>query len=367
MAGWTAGGVVSKTMALALQSAGAEVVVLAQPEQKVGSLPLLTPPAPAYWPGEWTLRKMMGLPSRNTLPAFAKEARLDVLLPVVAPLSGRGLPRVGWIPDLQHKHLPELFPTDQLAILDRRFQELTLSSDRMIFSSEDSAQDFRRFFPGFENRISVASFPSLFAFEPPAGDPREVCRQFHLPEKFLLVVNQFWRHKNHRVVAKALGILKGRNRRITVVMAGMPADYRDKENSSLSETMQSAAAGRCWEDCLILGKLTREQIEGLLRSATALVQPSRFEGWNTSVEDAKALGCPLFLSDLPVHREQCPDAQGFFDCDNAEALADLLAEQWDTLPARPDAQRETQALAETAVRAKAYGERLQNICREAIA
>lgn len=33
------------------------------------------------------------------------------------------------------------------------------------------------------------------------------------------------------------------------------------------------------------------------------VNPSFYEGWSTTVEEAKSIGVPLLLSDIPVHRE----------------------------------------------------------------
>jgi glycosyltransferase involved in cell wall biosynthesis len=54
------------------------------------------------------------------------------------------------------------------------------------------------------------------------------------------------------------------------------------------------------------------------------VNPSRFEGWSTTVEEAKAVGTPMLLSDIPVHREQAPHAD-FFGTDDAAAMADAIA------------------------------------------
>jgi glycosyltransferase involved in cell wall biosynthesis len=64
----------------------------------------------------------------------------------------------------------------------------------------------------------------------------------------------------------------------------------------------------------------------LLRGSTALINPSRFEGWSTSVEEAKSFGVPLILSDIGVHREQTGDATRYFGVDDPAMLADQLSE-----------------------------------------
>ena len=56
----------------------------------------------------------------------------------------------------------------------------------------------------------------------------------------------------------------------------------------------------------------------------ALLNPSRFEGWSTPVEEAKALGTPMALSGLGVHREQVGEAAIFFDAHDADACAEAL-------------------------------------------
>ena len=365
MSGWAAGGVVSRTMALSLHAAGAEVVFLTrQPEDAPACLRTVTPPKPDYLPGEWTLRKLSGWKKTSVTSICARRAGVDVLLPDVEVLGSSSLRTVGWIPDFQHLHLGNLYSADQKTVLNRAFEDLARRSARMLFSSQDCRRDFVETFPDFAAKARVASFPSLLAFETPPNPPVQVCAKYHLPERFLLVINQFWRHKNHRIVPEALSILRERRLDVPVVMAGMPVDYRDKHNEALSETLQAAARGGVWPRCFILGKVPREDLIALLRTAVAIIQPSRFEGWNTTLQDAKAIGCPVIVSDLAVHREQCPQALGFFPPDDAGALADLIAANWDELPARSDAMRESTALAAELAFAHAYGRQLAEICAE---
>jgi hypothetical protein len=82
----------------------------------------------------------------------------------------------------------------------------------------------------------------------------------------------------------------------------------------------------------VLGLIPRSDQIQLMRGATAVVQPSLFEGWSTVVEDARCLGKRLFVSDIAVHREQDPPAAVFFNPWEPEALANALAKEWAALP-----------------------------------
>ncbi len=364
--GWAAGSVVSRTLAFALASKGEHPFFVGQGASSLsppGCMPIEVG-RPRSFPGENTLRTVLKLSAPSGLLRSLNELKPKAALPIVEPPTPN-CPTIGWMPDFQHRYLPELFSKDEHRRLNRRHQALSEKCRRIWCSSESVAEDFRKFFPSHAHKARVASFPSLFAYELPRGSESAPLLPYRLPEKFLLVVNQFWAHKNHKIVAEALGLLRVAGLKVPTVMAGLPADYRDKQNTALSETLQTLAGNGSWPDCLVLGKIESSKLLQLLKSATALVQPSRFEGWNTTVEDAKALGCPVILSDLAVHREQCPDALGFFGCDDARALADIIAKNWNRMPIRPDHDLERKSLEAAHRRGLEFGARIAAICHEA--
>ena len=116
----------------------------------------------------------------------------------------------------------------------------------------------------------------------------------------------------------------------------------------------------------MLGKVSFGELVDLLRCSAVLIQPSRFEGWSTSVQDAKALGRPLICSDLPVHREQAPGALGFFGCDDPAALASVLVERFADLPAGDEASDEVEALERERAFAREFGQRLMSVGEQAL-
>lgn len=297
----------------------------------------------------------------------AREQGVTVLLPPGdVPDWTAGVKTLGWIPDFQHRLLPHFFTEQERRNRDVQYRRLADRADAVLLSSHVAREHFSDFAPGLVSKARVASFPSLFVFEPPSGDPASTRHKYHLPEKFALVANQFWAHKNHELVVEGLRRLRRKGVRIPVVMTGVPLDHRDPGNRVLSRLLQGIASGGLSDQVVLMGEVSREELVDLMRAAALIIQPSRFEGWSTVVQDAKALGRPLICSDIPVHREQAPGALGWFPCDAPDVLSDLLVAHWDSLSPGPDIVRESKAMRAEQEFAAEHGRVLCDLCRDAV-
>jgi glycosyltransferase involved in cell wall biosynthesis len=78
----------------------------------------------------------------------------------------------------------------------------------------------------------------------------------------------------------------------------------------------------------VVGLVSRADVLQFALQSVAMINPSLFEGWSTTVEEAKSLGVPLLLSDLPVHQEQADGAAVYFGRDSPEQCADALLIAW---------------------------------------
>jgi glycosyltransferase involved in cell wall biosynthesis len=305
-------------------------------------------------------------PNRKEWTESVKDAGLDVVMPVRdQTVYDVELPFVGWIPDFQHLRLPELFDPAEILFRDQFFLAIAQKSSVILLSSESARTDFEEFFPDQAAKAHVVHFPSLL-WSLECGDDSATVQKYHLPQKFALVANQFWRHKNHHILPAALGLLKRRGIEINLVVTGLPSDYRDPDNKSLSHFFQESAKEDVTASIHFLGQIPFRDLVGIMRAAALIIQPSLFEGWSTSIEDSKALGRPLICSDIPVHREQVPDALGFFDPKKPEMLADLLAEIYGDLRPGPDLEREEAAFELARKRALDYGCRLLEMTSDAM-
>lgn len=282
----------------------------------------------------------------TTLVQSAQAAGIHVIFPVFDSLGVNSpISWIGWIPDFQHRHFPDFFSEQERTQRDEKFQELINQSSHIVVSSEDAKSDLLNFYSSEANRISAYRFrtfadPSWFS-----ENPIKVADDFELPEKFLMFPSQFWKHKNHELLFESIAQFKlSGNKDICLVLTGKDTDYRNPEHTDILKKLIVRLGLE--SNVLYFGVLPRIQQIQLMRRACAIVQPSLFEGWSMLVEDCRALGKTVLLSDLPVHREQAYPSAHYFTPDNPENLTKILLELWPTLNPGPDLEAELIARSE---------------------
>lgn len=387
---WTAGSTYTRLVATTLGRAASEakLSVCYVSRQGVTDIPgvaSMTVPEVAPLPGESFLRSLVGRKERhyvfprelqvrrlahiaNAADALWAAARwgADVVLPLIDPPPLRFRPAaIGWVPDFQHRYLPQFFSHEELVRRERATSRLMQRTDAIMLSSHTALQHLLEVDSDAELTTRVVPFPSQFGIQPPVRPGPDTATKYNLPERFGICINQFWRHKNHLTLVEAIGRLRLQGTEIPVVLVGTPQDSRTPDNRPVSEVLQAIARHDVRDLVTVLGHVPRDELVALLRQADFVVQPSLFEGWNTTIEDAKALGKAIICSDIPIHREQAPDAHGYFPAQDATALAALLASTW----AEVDTRRctsEAAALTEASRRAETYGKELLNLLNLAV-
>jgi glycosyltransferase involved in cell wall biosynthesis len=291
------------------------------------------------------------------------EAResIDFIYPTMGGVQNE-IPNASWIPDFQHHYLPEFFSPEELNWRTKSFAHIAEHARMLVLSSEDARNDFHRFYPDAKAQTEVLYFRSSFFI--PEKNPWDLVNSIGIPEKFILCCNQFWAHKDHETLFRALGYLKSQGMPISLVCTGGVSDYRNHHHfDSLIRLIEQLGLQN---HIKILGFIPRNQQIALMRCCVAIVQPSLFEGWSTVLEDARCLGTRMIASDLAVHREQnLPDAI-YFKRRDPEALAIVLAQQFESFPSGPyiDKERNAQILSESQL--YQYGEDVVKIANRCI-
>jgi len=298
------------------------------------------------------------------MATFLRRHGIDILFTSVDQGQWFNLPLLAWLTDFQHIHLPEMFSRKEIIYRDRTYLRTAKHADCVILSSTNALLDFQNFAPAFANKGRVLHFVAYIPVSIYDASPIWVCGKYRLPERFFYVPNQFWKHKNHFLLLEALDRLKKLNVDATIVCSG---NINDSRNPDYFPQLQSAISRLGLEDrFIILGIIPHEHTFHLMRQSMAVLQPSLFEGWSTSVEETKSIGKRIILSDLAVHREQNPPSALYFEPHDTESLAQCLAETLEQTAPGPDRQLEYYAREHLPDRIKGFGAEFMKIVWEVI-
>jgi glycosyltransferase involved in cell wall biosynthesis len=293
------------------------------PRIEVVRTPMLDRRTPA-WAVRQLGRLMFGFARDPMLARLLRRHRIDLLSHSGGLGKGSGVKSLGWLPDFQFLQFPEYWTPRQLRATKRLYRSACVSCDGLILSSQSALADLNAFAPWCQLPKHVLHFIALPVQVGKLRSLESLREQYQLPADYFHLPNQFWAHKNHRVVIDAMALLKRQGVEVTVVCTGQTADVRRPEH--FEALMRHCAEAGVEKNFRVLGLVPYADMQALMRHSRGVINPSGFEGWSTTVEEAKALGKRTLLSDIPVHREQAPPGARYFSTDAPQALAALLQE-----------------------------------------
>ncbi len=173
----------------------------------------------------------------------------------------------------------------------------------LLTVSRTMADDLTRHFPTTTGRVHVVppavelhhdhaivpGGPPLFLFMGP-GDPRKDVGTFQ----------------------RAFALLRARH-------PGAQAFIVGEAGRVFARRELRPGPGETWS-----GRVDDDALFTLMRRATALVMPSRYEGFGLPILEALARGCPVIASDLPVFRDTFGEAPVRVPAGDAATLADAM-------------------------------------------
>jgi glycosyltransferase involved in cell wall biosynthesis len=234
----------------------------------------------------------------------------------------RGTVAAAWFPDLQHKFFPQFFDKKRLWLRELRLKITLKNATDLVVSSHDTVEHFKQFYTiPSRLRIHVLQFVSIFD-KPNTEDIETLKRTYNIPQEYFIVSNSFLKHKNHLLVLKAINVLKNEQHPIHIVFTGKMEVYSDP--AYLNQLQHYIKEHSLEQHISLLGIIPREYQLCIMKNAKAVLQPSLFEGWNTTIEDAKSLQLPVIASGIAVHKEQLADKGFYFDPHDEKDLAIAL-------------------------------------------
>ena len=226
--------------------------------------------------------------------------------------------------DLQHLHLPHLFSDWERTRRDAIYRTHCARAALVVAMTSWGRRDFVQSYDLPPEKVSVVPGGSVLR-EYPAPTDADLDRlrsRLSLPEAFLLYPAQTWPHKNHERLLEAIARLRDESgTAIPLVCPGKQTrDYRGIRDlvSGLGLT----------ETTSFPGFVSSLELRGLYELGTALVFPSRFEGWGLPVCEAFDAGLPVASSSATGLPDVVGDAGLLFDPDDVPEMARQLQRLW---------------------------------------
>ena len=252
---------------------------------------------------------------------------IDFIISPVVSLIPKCLdkPYILTIHDLQHKYYPGFFSLKDRIVREYMYNISAKYAKLIICSTEQVKKDIQRYLKVPGAKIRVIPFPPPLYIRSFLYDQKNsamVKKKYRLPEKFLFYPAQFWYHKNHLNLLRALGYLKKKlHEDIPLVLVG-------SKKNSYGSVMREAEKLNIKGNIYYLGYVPEKDIPYLYQLSYTLVMPSLFEGLSIPVWEAFFLGTPVVASNACSTPEQVEDAGLLFNPYDIKDIADKIYQIW---------------------------------------
>ncbi|ENG4186238.1 glycosyltransferase [Providencia rettgeri] len=255
--------------------------------------------------------------------------KIDILIENASFFGWRKFkPIISWIPDLQHAFLPEFFSKKNRLKRDLGFYFQSIFSTLIFVSSNDTKNNFLARYKISDNkkvRVVPFSVPTIKIDE---IQTQKVLDLYNITNDFIYLPNQYWPHKNFELVIEAINLIKKNNQKpIQIISSGSNSNlnYYNKIES-LKEKYAITD-----NEFKYLGFIPNEHVATLIQASKALLNPSKFEGWSTTVEEAKSYNKFMFLSDIAIHHEQAEFNAKFFNVTDHAQLSKYICQTYQNI------------------------------------
>ncbi len=148
----------------------------------------------------------------------------------------------------------------------------------------------------------------------------------------LLFVSHYNYYRNFEILLRAMPILnhslKGKQVKLFLTCrlnsGENPGAYRTESAASLANELRES------QSIVELGTIPYRSLHHLYRACHIYVTPAYAESFAHPLVEAMSSGLPVVASDLSVHREICRNAATYFPCFSSDALAERVAQVYES-------------------------------------
>ncbi len=250
------------------------------------------------------------------LPITASRARVHAFHAPAYTIPVGIRPVVVTIHDVSYARHPEWYPYKRDPVRRAFYRHSAVTADRIITDSTFSKSEIVAAYGVRPETIDVVPLAAAATFTP--GPPLPLPAAY--PSRFVLHVGDLHARRNLEMVARALQSVRARNRSlqdVALVAAGVD------RGAGAGLIKLSASAGR--SPLIVFARTVDDaSLLALYRSASALVYPSRYEGFGLPLLEAMRVGVPVIAASASSIPEVTGDAAVLIDPDDEAAWADAI-------------------------------------------
>lgn len=256
-------------------------------------------------------------------PGFRKVAALDLDL-ILYPAHDRWsylwpLPALAAVHDLMHRYerrFPEVGGLYRLR--EAHHHSIAAYCRAALVDSDCGRKQFCESYAADASRVFVLPYIAPAAVRQASTEDRTPAG---LPAKYFFYPAQFWPHKNHSRLLRALSLVARRHPDVQLVLTGSKAHEYPRLQAQVRQLHLSGQVH-------FLGYVPELGMHGLYRRARALVMPTFFGPTNIPPLEAFALDCPVAISGIYGMPDQLGDAALYFDPESEESIAAVMERLW---------------------------------------
>jgi glycosyltransferase involved in cell wall biosynthesis len=271
------------------------------------------------------------------LEQWFRTNKIDLMIyPISTSLSFETrIPYILTIHDLQHRlqpEFPEVSANGEWEAREYLFRNGIRNATLLLAESETGKEDILTFYGEYgvtPDRVKVLPLlPSItLQRDINTAERQRVRQKYSLPDRYFFYPAQFWPHKNHLRIVKAMALIKERyDIPVNILFSG----YHSGEirEATFKEVTDTASKLQVQNQISYLGYVPNEDIAALYAGARALIMPTFFGATNIPPLEAWALSCPVLTSDIRGIRQQAGEASLLVDPRSEEEIAQGMYRLW---------------------------------------
>lgn len=260
------------------------------------------------------------------LRILVAEKNIALVGPTGFIYDGIEIPRLGYIPDFQHKYYPHLFSNNERERRDIMFRAIAEDLNGVYVNSNSVVHDLRSVYPGILGEKKVFILPGLVPNLEKSSLNYSVLEKFSITKNYFISCSQRWMHKQHDLIINAFANLVKRYPAMDMelIFTGETTDYRNPDYASyINRTIEATGLA---SRIKVLGLIDRSEQLHLIDNATCLIQASLFEGGAgaSGMLEAAFLSTPIIASDIFPNLEFNYGQIHYFKKHNVEELTSLM-------------------------------------------